>query len=242
MLITRSQRRLRIRSTTCGEPSPILLIGVTGTPIRSIAWAVPPVAITSKPRSWKRAASWVAAGLSVSVTVMKTEPSSGSDDAGGGLGLAERGREVGGDAHHLAGALHLRAEHRVGAGEAGERQHRLLDADVVGRAARAAPGRRASRPASAAPRSSPAAPRSPSRRRARCARRAGWPRSRRARRRRPPYWMLIRPITPSSSAIRSVVARISSSISSPRLSGGITQAESPEWTPASSTCCMIPAT
>ena len=54
--------------------------------------------------------------------------------------------------------------------------------------------------------------------------------------------MLIRPITPSSSAICSVVARISSSISSPRLSGGITQAESPEWTPASSTCCMIPAT
>ena len=43
------------------------------------------------------------------------------------------------------------------------------------------------------------------RRRARCARRAGWPRSRRARRRRPPYWMLIRPITPSSSAIRAVV-------------------------------------
>ena len=39
---------------------------------------MPPVAITSKPRSWKRAAIWVAAGLSVSVTVMKTEPSAGS--------------------------------------------------------------------------------------------------------------------------------------------------------------------
>ena len=112
---------------------------------------MPPVAITSKPRSWKRAASWVAAGLSVSVTVMKTEPSVGSEHPGRRLRLAEGGREVGGDAHHLAGALHLRAEHRVGAGEAGEGQHRLLDADVLGRAARAAPGRRASRPASAAP-------------------------------------------------------------------------------------------
>ena len=54
--------------------------------------------------------------------------------------------------------------------------------------------------------------------------------------------MLIRPITPSSSAICSVVARICSSICSPIESGGSTQAESPEWTPASSTCCMIPAT
>ena len=56
------------------------------------------------------------------------------------------------------------------------------------------------------------------------------------------YWTLIRPITPSSSAILRVVSRISSSISSPRLIGGITQAESPEWTPASSTCCITPAT
>ncbi len=56
------------------------------------------------------------------------------------------------------------------------------------------------------------------------------------------YWMLISPITPSSSAIRRVVSRISSSISSPRLIGGITQAESPEWMPASSTCCMTAAT
>ena len=38
-------------------------------------------------------------------------------------------------------------------------------------------------------------------------------------------------MTPSSRAIRSVVSPISSSISSPRLIGGITHAESPEWTP-----------
>ena len=52
--------------------------------------------------------------------------------------------------------------------------------------------------------------------------------------------MLISPITPSSRAIRRVVSSIRASISSPRLIGGSTQAESPEWTPASSTCCMTP--
>ena len=43
-----------------------------------MAWAVPEVAITSKPRSWKRVASWVAAGLSESVTLMKIVPLVGS--------------------------------------------------------------------------------------------------------------------------------------------------------------------
>ena len=38
----------------------------------------------------------------------------------------------------------------------------------------------------------------------------------------------------------SVARRISSSISRPSECGGSTQALSPEWTPASSTCCMIP--
>ena len=50
-------------------------------------------------------------------------------DAGRRLGLAEGGGEVVGDAHHLASALHLGPEHRVGAGKTGEGQHRLLDAD-----------------------------------------------------------------------------------------------------------------
>jgi hypothetical protein len=31
------------------------------------------------------------------------------------------------DAHHLAGALHLRAEYGVGAGELNERQHNFLN-------------------------------------------------------------------------------------------------------------------
>ena len=47
------------------------------------------------------------------------------------LRLGERGREVGADAHDLAGRAHLRPEQRVRAGEAVERQHRLLDRDVV---------------------------------------------------------------------------------------------------------------
>ena len=42
-------------------------------------------------------------------------------DAGGGLRLAECRREVAGDAHHLAGRLHLGPEDRIGAGEASER-------------------------------------------------------------------------------------------------------------------------
>ena len=56
-----------------------------------------------------------------------TVPALRQPRAGRGLRLGERGREVGGDAHHLAGRAHLRAEQRVGAGEAVERQHRLLD-------------------------------------------------------------------------------------------------------------------
>ena len=73
----------------------------------------------------------MAAGLSPSVTVMKTVPDCGQLRAGRGLRLAERGRVVGRDAHHLAGRLHLRAEQRVGAREAAERQHRLLHRHVL---------------------------------------------------------------------------------------------------------------
>ena len=72
----------------------------------------------------------------------------GQPRAGRGLRLGEGGREVGGDAHHLAGRAHLGAEQRVGAGEAVEGQHRLLDRDVV--AARGL-GRAASSSASFSP-------------------------------------------------------------------------------------------
>ena len=53
-------------------------------------------------------------------------------------------------------------------------------------------------------------------------------------------WTLSSPWTPSSKAMPRVCSRIRSSMSSPSECGGSTQAESPEWIPASSTCCMIP--
>ena len=65
---------------------------------------------------------------------MKTVPSLRQRHAGGGLRLGERGREVARDAHHLAGGAHLGAEQRVGALEAVERQHGLLDGDVLAEA------------------------------------------------------------------------------------------------------------
>ena len=54
------------------------------------------------------------------------------------------------------------------------------------------------------------------------------------------YWMLMSPTVFRPSAMPRVCARISSSISGPSECGGSTQALSPEWIPASSTCCMIP--
>ena len=51
------------------------------------------------------------------------------------LALGEGDLEVAVEAHHLAGRFHLRPEHGVDAGEAGEREHRLLDADMVEAAA-----------------------------------------------------------------------------------------------------------
>ena len=72
----------------------------------------------------------MAAGLSPSATGEEHRPLVGQLGARRRLGLGERGREVGGDAHHLAGGAHLRAQQGVGPGEAAERQHRLLDADV----------------------------------------------------------------------------------------------------------------
>jgi hypothetical protein len=66
-----------IRSTTCGEPSLIFGISSTGTPIRRIARAVPPVARISKPESCSDTAISDAAALSPSVTLMKAAPDDG---------------------------------------------------------------------------------------------------------------------------------------------------------------------
>ena len=80
MLMTRSTSRASMRSTTLGDPSETFMIRSTGTPMRRIAVAVPPVARMLKPMSQKPAASWVAAGLSPSVTEMNTVPVLGSSD------------------------------------------------------------------------------------------------------------------------------------------------------------------
>ena len=145
------------------------------------------------------------AALSESVTDEERGAAVREPRARRGLRLRERGREVGGHAHHLAGRAHLRAEQRVGAGEAVEREHRLLDRDVR---ARGVLGQvqlaRAARRASPGTRAWPAAARSPWRRTARSATRAGWPRSRRASSPSTANCTLISPTMPSASAMSRV--------------------------------------
>ena len=132
VLTTRSTSPFSIQSTTLGEPSPIFLSSVAGMPMRSMASLVPRVATIRKPWSWRICAMPTAAGLSESVRVMKAVPAGGQRGAGRRLGLGEGGREVARDPHDLAGGAHLGPEDRVGALEAVEGQHRLLDADVIG--------------------------------------------------------------------------------------------------------------
>jgi hypothetical protein len=53
--------------------------------------------------------------------------------AGAELALGEGHVEGAVEADDLAGRAHLRAQHRVDAGEAGEGEHRFLDADMIER-------------------------------------------------------------------------------------------------------------
>ncbi len=53
-------------------------------------------------------------------------------------------------------------------------------------------------------------------------------------------WTLSRPRTPTPRAIASVEVRLRAMSARPRVIGGSTHAESPEWMPASSMCSMIP--
>jgi hypothetical protein len=53
-------------------------------------------------------------------------------------------------------------------------------------------------------------------------------------------WALMSPRTPSASARRSIVVTMAPNVKSSSEWGGSTQAESPEWTPASSMCSRIP--
>ena len=56
------------------------------------------------------------------------------------------------------------------------------------------------------------------------------------------YWMFINPTTFNSMAILLVYSFIVSKCIAGMLMGGITQAESPEWTPANSICSMTAGT
>ena len=55
-------------------------------------------------------------------------------------------------------------------------------------------------------------------------------------------WALMRPRTPRASASRSIAVTMAVMVASSSEWGGSTQAESPEWTPASSMCSRIPPT
>ena len=172
------------------------------------------------------------------------------------LALRERAREVAVDAHHLAGRAHLRAEHGVDdvallGAEPLERQHGLLHRDRrVRRHVAAVPrGQQPAAISSAIGRAdhdpgappSRAARRAPSRRTARSARRAGWPRARRARPSATANCTFIRPRTPMPCGDRERrVAHLGRSTSRPSVTGGRVQAESPEWMPASSMCSITP--
>ena len=188
VLITRSQRPRRIRSTTVGSPSVASLsfrTGSTAIPAAASVAAVPSVAYELEAEADERGRDrhrLLVVGLADGDEdgARARQPPSGRP-----LGLVERGREVGGARHHLAGRAHLRSEDRIAAREAREGQHRGLDAPLarrtLGRQLELR-DRRAER--EAAGRLDELDVRSPCSRRARSATRAGSPRSR-TRRRRP---------------------------------------------------------
>ena len=95
---------------------------------------MPPVASTLKPRSARTLTAGSTRGLSSSRTETNSVPVARQVDAGAELALGEGQREIVVEAHHLAGRAHFRAEQDVDAGEAGEREDRFLDRDMVRRA------------------------------------------------------------------------------------------------------------
>ena len=87
---------------------------------------------SSRPAAARRAASGHGPGLVGVARGDERGARPGQRLAGGALGLGEGLGEAPAQAHHLTGRPHLGAEHRVGAGEAREREHRLLDRDAAG--------------------------------------------------------------------------------------------------------------
>src|SRR5262249_32228413 len=84
-----------------------------------------------KPSVARSLAASTMRGLSLSLTETNTVPSAGQPRAAADLALGEGGGKRVVEPHDLAGRAHLRPQHRVDAGEAGEREHRLLDGDMV---------------------------------------------------------------------------------------------------------------
>ena len=84
----------------------------------------------ANPISVRRRAIGTRPPLSLSRTLRNTVPAPGSFTPGAQLRLRERALEARVEAHHLARALHLRAEQRVDVGETGEREHGLLHGHV----------------------------------------------------------------------------------------------------------------
>src|SRR3954447_2117690 len=241
VLTTRSTSPFSIQSTTCGEPSPTLLIRSAGMPIRSIASAVPRVATMRKPRSCKVWAIATAPGLSLSVTVMNAVPVSGSAAPAAACALANA---VG---KSRATPMTSPVERISGPSTASEPSKRsngstasLTDtwSERIGSAGRSRSAKRSpsiTRQAIFATGMPIALDTNGTVREARGLASITYS--------SPPYtayWTLSRPTTPSPSAIPAVHSRIRSSIAWPSECGGSTHAESPEWMPASSTCCMIP--
>jgi hypothetical protein len=65
------------------------------------------------------------------LTDTNTVPASRQDHPAAELRLGEGDVEIAIDSHDFAGALHFRSEHRIGPGEAREREHRFLDRDMA---------------------------------------------------------------------------------------------------------------
>ena len=241
VLITMSTSPRSIQSTTCGEPSPILLIASAGMPILRIAWAVPRVAMISKPRSCSSVATPLAAGLSPSATVMNAVPAFGSVAPAAAWALANavgksRAIPITSPVERISGPSSESAPANRSNGSTTSLTHTWPLLVSGGRSRSASRSPSSTRQASLATGSPIAFETNGTVREARGLASITYSVSPRIA-----NWTLSRPTTSSACAIPSVWARIWESISSPSACGGSTHAESPEWMPASSTCCMIPA-
>ena len=86
---------------------------------------------TLKPRSTSLRIGRQDAGLVVVADRDEHRAVARQVDAGAELRLGEGHREVVVEAHDFAGRAHFRAEQRIDAGEAGERENRFLDGDML---------------------------------------------------------------------------------------------------------------